>query len=367
MKHLLLRGFLDLGAWLIVSTAWTSIASAGSPAAVAGLGETSADGSVQSRELMKEGVAKFAQGDWEGAICAYQKAWELKPHPAIAANMAGAEMKLGRYYDAAAHLKYALGHLSLAQSDRRESMESQLNECRNHLVSLSLSVNIEGAEIFLDGRSVGQTPLSEEVLLEAGHHSIKVMHPGYDTQTQEIDVTAGQHIDLQFQLQPPPPAEPQKTASPVVLLAPQISPPAESQSNGRIWALIGGSAATVITLGIGIGYRIRANSLGGEVNSTGAQLDNLTATTSGQNCVSPTGNAQSLCSQLKSTLRQQDTAVNVSTGSFVAAGVLGVATVATYVLWPKKKSTPSQPKKVAFGVAPLSLGKAQGVQLYTTF
>src|SRR5882724_8409675 len=48
-------------------------------------------------ELMRTAVARYAKKDLEGAREAFEKAWNLKHHAAIAASLAEVEMKLSRY------------------------------------------------------------------------------------------------------------------------------------------------------------------------------------------------------------------------------------------------------------------------------
>jgi uncharacterized protein HemX len=123
----------------------------------------------------------------------------------------------------------------------------------------------------------------------------------------------------------------------------------------RTWVVIGGSVATAISLGVGIAYRIRASSLTSDANSTLAQLDAVSTpaqVASRGECVSPTGIAQTLCGQLHSDLAKKDTATNTSTAAFITAGALGLATAATYFLWPQRSSKAEQKQQAWVQVAP---------------
>jgi putative intracellular protease/amidase len=363
-----LRLILVLGIFAICATSAT-LASARTPSfAPAEEEPLSAKSQEQIRSLVNESAAASAKKNWEDAHSALLKAWDIKPLPMIAANLGYVEIKLGQYREAAEHLQFFLEKAPADHPERRADAEQQLAECRSHIAVVNVSTDVVGARVALNSLVIGLTPLRRPIFLDPGTHTIEVAHSGYQSDQRITTVQAGSDLDLEFKLVAEPVVASQPT--PAVQTIPIAAYPVSAKHPGiqpRTWFLIGGSVVTAIGLGVGIGYRIRANSLGGEVSSTDAQLDSVTATTSGQKCVSPTGDAQSLCSQLKSTLRQQDTAVNVATGSFVAAGVLGVATAATYLLWPKKKTTPSQPEKVAFGVAPFTEGKTQGLLFYSAF
>jgi hypothetical protein len=114
----------------------------------------------------------------------------------------------------------------------------------------------------------------------------------------------------------------------------------------RTWVTIGGAGAAVVALGVGIGFRLRANSQHDNTESLLRQLGDAS-------CEKPTGTTGTICGQLRSTWAFYDTAVNVSTGAFVAAGILGAATAVTYVLWPKKQAS-TRGTNVRFAVSPFT-------------
>jgi len=320
----------------------------------------SAESQQQIRSLVNESAAASAKNDWEAAHSALLKAWDIKPLPMIAANLGYVEIKMSRYREAAEHLRFFIDKAPADHPERRADAEQQLTECRKHVAVIQVIADLDGVQVTMDGSEIGQTPLPNQLIVDPGAHTIEVTRLGYQSESRSISLEAGDDTALRFTLVAEPgvaiqsaPAVQALAVQPLVAERPGIQP--------RTWALIGGSAATAVSLGIGIGYRLRANRFESDANSTTAKLGSSLA------CADPTGDAQTLCPQLKSTLRQQDTAVNVSTGCFVAAGVLGVATAVTYLWWPKRKPKPSQPMKSELGVAPLTLGKTQGFQFYTTF
>src|SRR5450432_3751077 len=81
-------------------------------------GATASDPTLAAKELVRQGSAEYSKQHWEAARASFQKAWELKRHYAIAANLADVELKLGRYREAAEHLEYALANLPPEHADR---------------------------------------------------------------------------------------------------------------------------------------------------------------------------------------------------------------------------------------------------------
>jgi hypothetical protein len=57
--------------------------------------------------------------------------------------------------------------------------------------NLNVKTRISGAQIFLDGKAVGQTPLAASITTAAGHHVVELRRAGYVTAHQAIDVGPG--------------------------------------------------------------------------------------------------------------------------------------------------------------------------------
>jgi hypothetical protein len=59
------------------------------------------------------------------------------------------------------------------------------------VASVMLLVSEKGANIMVDGKKVGQSPLPEPLRLRAGTREVTVMRPGYAVWKKEIEVKAG--------------------------------------------------------------------------------------------------------------------------------------------------------------------------------
>lgn len=65
--------------------------------------------------------------------------------------------------------------------------------------SLSVEGNVSGASVFVDGRKVGTTPLSD-ISITAGEHRILVEKPGYDAYRKIIHIKKGRSLSLYVDL-----------------------------------------------------------------------------------------------------------------------------------------------------------------------
>ena len=61
--------------------------------------------------------------------------------------------------------------------------------------------NEPGAEISLDGRSIGTSPLSAPLVVDAGEHSLVLRKPGFYDKSQSVTLAGREQIDVQFELE----------------------------------------------------------------------------------------------------------------------------------------------------------------------
>jgi hypothetical protein len=57
--------------------------------------------------------------------------------------------------------------------------------------NLMVQTRLPGAQVLVDGKSMGQTPLAASITTEPGRHAIELRRPGYVTAKQTIDVASG--------------------------------------------------------------------------------------------------------------------------------------------------------------------------------
>ncbi len=325
----------------------------------------------QIRSWVNEGAAASARNDSEGARAALLKAWDMKPLAMIAANLGYVEIKLGLYREAAEHLQFFLDKAPTDHPEQRSDAEQRLAECRKHITIVEIQANVYGAQVTMDGLEIGLTPLANKRFVEPGMRTIEVTSPGYQPQTRAVSFEAGGDVVVRFELRVEPvlsidDALPNEPAPVVRAVSAPLVAVERTGVQPRTWFLIGGSAATAMGLGVGIAYRIKANSLNRDANSTLAQVDDLSTSSQiakHEECFNRTGTALTLCNQFHSTLTKEDSAINISTPAFITAGALGVATVATHFLWPRKTSKIEQKHQAWIQVSPWSTSAVAGVRV----
>ncbi len=158
--------------------------------------------------LISEGILLRKQNDNEGAAKLFSRAYQMTKSPRAAAHLGTAEYSLLRWLDAEAHLAEALR----ARNDpwieqRRTDIKKALDEVRSQLGWLEVIGRPIGAEVEVDGRTVGRLPLREPLRREAGEVYLKVTADGFEGYRRPVVIPHGQSarvvIDLE-KIEAPP-------------------------------------------------------------------------------------------------------------------------------------------------------------------
>lgn len=314
---------------VLLVAAFAGSAHAGPPRAP----EPTDPATAEARQWVKRGTEEYEKEHWQAAYEAFLKAWELKKHFAIAANLAESEMHLGRWVDAAEHWKFNLANLPADRADRRGDAETRLAECRAHVTVVRVTVSVEGANISLDGNAIGTSPLPDETWLAPGHHVLVASREGFSTASREFDSGEGESRDVTLTLEPPkmPAAVPEAPAP-----AADRAPPPQSVVPPRTVVLLGGAAVTLAVVGVGVAFTLSSNAASDDAASLRDEIrsDDPAGAATNSECAASSLKRPPACDALREKLEDASRARNLALGSFIAAGAVGAATLGTFLLWP---------------------------------
>jgi hypothetical protein len=315
-------------------------------------------------EYMRAGFAEYRKKNLEGAREAFVKAWETARRPTVAAALADVEMKLGRYRDAAEHWDY---YLRTKPTDRAEAA-ARLDQCRVHVAVVRVELEPMGAELDVDDTRVPTGGSGGTVWLEPGAHTFTARSGGRASSTLRIDATAGQDVSIRLVVDaaPVPAAAPPPVVKPPPPLpgatAWRSTTPQDAPSRGikaRTVVAIGGATLTLVSAGLGVWFVTQRNSADNERQQILNELDRqFPERAQTRSVCADWPDRPSACSEVFAKSSEADRAGNWAIGSFVGAGVFGVATVVTYVLWPQKEHAGVS----AMSVAPLPGRDTRGLQ-----
>jgi tetratricopeptide (TPR) repeat protein len=315
-------------------------------------------GTEEARRWVKVATAEYTRTNWQAALEAYLKAWNAKQHFTIAANLADVEYRLGRYSDAATHLRFFIAHLPPEYAEQRVSAEQRLGQCQSHLIAVRVKVNVPGATVLLDGVELGHEPLAEELWLEPGAHSLEAESPGYLGARRDFDAALGESREVFLVLALPRPQA--RVQSQPVAQRPLVREAPSSGMSPRTWALVGGGALTAVAVGVSLAYAMSSGEAERRLQSRRRAVEshgNAELALAHSSC-SASPNTQG-CSALASLRDERDDARFASGIAFIGAGVTGSLTLATYLFWPVEGAKRKTSGEAASGhLAPLRVSAA---------
>lgn len=174
--------------------------------------------------LLRKGVELRKEGKDQEAFKVFEQAVAIQKTPRTLAQLGLSEQALGLWTTAEAHVVEALD----AKDDdtwiqkNRPALEKSLRTIRAHLGSLEIWGTPAGAEVLLNGNSVGKLPATGLVRVAVGHVTYTVRAAEYLDATGTVDVQSGDALREHVALVAAPPARPPAPA-PLALSAPPPS------------------------------------------------------------------------------------------------------------------------------------------------
>lgn len=341
---------------LVIATSAPPAATMAQPAKPAGTLSADADAmNEKARELFREGTKHYRAEKWAQAEAAFEAAWALtdKKSKGLVNNLGQTEMHLGKFREAAEHLSAAR---RLAGKDDKQlaDIERDLAESRKHVGTLVLAVGVEGAQIVLGGKPVGQAPLVDPLFVDPGKVTLSAFKDGYETAKVELDVAAGQEIPVTLALKK---IEAAPVSSATATASTTAPPPPPPRSKVPAYVMGGAGVASLIAGGVLVGV---ASAAGSDLRADAPRGTNGELLC--RRTVEPAGSATAQCDAWRARVGEATALGNAGVGFLVVAGLAAAGTV-TYLLWPS-----SQPARAArWQVAPVIGANAGGVVLHGAF
>jgi tetratricopeptide (TPR) repeat protein len=207
---------------------------------------------AQARLLLGQGNALFERGDLKGALADFRAAYAIYPSPKLLVNAAAAERELGDLVGAANDLRHFLDDAPDDDPVLVEKARNDLRTIERRVGRLVLSAWPVRTVLEVDGK-----PARDSAYVRPGEHHARARSPSGDLREWDVNVGAGETLEL------PAPSGTALIARPV-----EAAPP----RRGWIVGVALGSAAAVaggIVLGLYLGGVIgsSADPLRGDLGS----------------------------------------------------------------------------------------------------
>jgi hypothetical protein len=215
------------------------------------------------------GVELYAEGKYDEALVEFERAYEIAPHPLVLYNMAGTQRELSHYGEAiAAYQRF------LAEGEGKVSAEllakgrAELAALEARVGRVTVTVDRDGAQVTVDGRRLGETPLAGPLVLGPGRHTVTATTPGGRSASKDVTLAAGDTAAVEIALgEDPVAAVPAPVDGDATSLRLPVEPRtprrfALAASGGTNALHVGDTGAALIGVSVGLGGRV---SLGVDV------------------------------------------------------------------------------------------------------
>jgi tetratricopeptide (TPR) repeat protein len=201
-----------------------------------------------ARELYTKGQQLFRDGDYTAAEHSFEEAYRVAPTPIVLLSIAECQVRTEQFERAAETLETYLREKPDAK-DRNE-VRTQIDTLRSKPALLTVSSNIAGADIWVDGNDTGMSTPAD-LSLSPGVHNVSVVRDGYVRSEQSVRLAPAGRDTIRFTMMP-------EAHTPVAVAPTQATDaPAESPSGRHFgpafWAATGVGIAALgagITLGV---------------------------------------------------------------------------------------------------------------------
>jgi tetratricopeptide (TPR) repeat protein len=220
-----------------------------------------ADPKLAARAHFDKGVAAFNARRFAEAAEEFAAAYQISPAYPVLYNIGQVNVALGRSVEAVDAFERYLREATTIPAERRREVEAELAKQHDRVGSITVRTVPAGAEIRIDARLIGKTPLPQPVRLTAGSHAVEAILAGYTTHIRDVEVAGKSQQEVELTLEK---VSPQASAPrlPLVDRAPYPEPsvqqpaPAAEANSGLSWQRIlgytalAGGLATATTGGI---------------------------------------------------------------------------------------------------------------------
>jgi hypothetical protein len=169
----------------------------------------------QASAHFQRGVELFEDGAFRAALVEFERAYEVAPDYRLLYNIAQVRFELQDFIGAVqAYERYLTEGGSAVPEQQRAEVENSLRALRQRAGQISLTVNRDGADVFIDDAEVGKTPIETTIAVNVGRHRVSVRAPDGATAAKIVDVAGGELAEVSLELAAPVREKPAESAGP---------------------------------------------------------------------------------------------------------------------------------------------------------
>lgn len=160
-----------------------------------------ADDHEIAKAKFQEGMALIKEENYPAALAAFEESYKLVPKPGLLYNIAMCQKALFRYVESIASFKkYVSAMGANIKPEMRLTVDQAISDMQKLVGTVLIDGAPDGADVFIDDRAVGATPLKEPLITDPGQHSIRVERDGFKPLRTEVTVPSGATIAVRAAL-----------------------------------------------------------------------------------------------------------------------------------------------------------------------
>ena len=162
---------------------------------LAAFGAWAEDAEQAARRQFDNGVELYEAGKLEQASVAFERAYELKPTYRIMFNIAQVENDLGHFAAALrAYTRYLAEGGDAISDQRLAQVRSEIERLNSLVGMIVVESEIEGAEVYVDDRREGETPLDGPVFVDLGEREVVIKRGVEAVHRERVRVAGGERV-----------------------------------------------------------------------------------------------------------------------------------------------------------------------------
>ena len=208
---------------------------------------------AQAQTLLGQGTKLYEQGDVAGALEKFNAAYAAYASPKLMFNIGQCNRDLSRPVEALEAFEKFLASAADASPEMAADARKSVAQLQKKLGRIQIDCETAGAEVSVDGKSVGLAPLPDPIWATPGHHQVTAKHASAALAIEDVDVTAGSVSTVTVRLAPlaVPVAAPAAKAAPDFDLQTRSHPSGASEGwwLGRKWTWVAAGSTVLLAVG----------------------------------------------------------------------------------------------------------------------
>lgn len=164
----------------------------------------SAADEATAKKNFESGLKLYGEGSFGEALVAFEQSYRVGGRPSALKNVAQCHRNMKHFVEALEAYDALLErHEAQLPAGDKSAVKQALDELGVLTGSILVTVNEEGADIEIDGKSVAKSPMAKPKRVAVGSHSVRVTKPTFATNEQQVNVASqeAKKVDVKLEIE----------------------------------------------------------------------------------------------------------------------------------------------------------------------